>query len=458
LILADPNEIWIFHVMTGKNNASAIWAAQRVPPNHIAVLANAFTIGKMNLSDPANFLYSPGISDLAQEKGWWSPEQEQSPDVFDFFNAYGHTDPDMAMRRIDQYYSGRRMWRVYSKLSPAEGSKLDPNLGHLPKFQNGYPATMAAPKGSVSLKMVMDVLRDHYEGTPYDLTQGLAAGPFGNPNRHPVHRGVAGFWERAISMYRCVLSFVLEAKPNRRSVTWFGWDAPHGTAYLPFFAGGVEQAPASYRSHSAHMSEFSQDASYWAFNFVNHYADNTNFRAINADVRAKADEVELQAIRLVAEWEAQADSMGSASAALAHLAQAGNAFVEQTVQDWWKLAWLLVGKYRGGSVNYNESYSALEDRTVCPEAWLKSPEVGYTTWTSHGPFHGVMLDDKFQCDSQQHSIALGTTGFAMPLVAAMTNVGIPVIMSAVVGAVAYQAGLKKGRASFDQDSCYTVAP
>jgi len=90
LLIGDAidGELWIFQVMTGRNNASAIWAAQRVPSDHIAVLANAFTIHKMHLRDADNFLYSPGVTKLAEEMGWWSREEEADPDVFDFYSAY----------------------------------------------------------------------------------------------------------------------------------------------------------------------------------------------------------------------------------------------------------------------------------------------------------------------------------------------------------------------------------
>merc|ERR1712048_1284660 len=93
LLVSDATlgELWIFNIMTGKNNASAIWAAQRVPSNHVVAIGNSFTIRKMNLSDTENFLYSPGVSKLAEEKGWWSPEEEVSEDIFDFFGAYGYT-------------------------------------------------------------------------------------------------------------------------------------------------------------------------------------------------------------------------------------------------------------------------------------------------------------------------------------------------------------------------------
>merc|ERR1711937_970268 len=112
----------------------------------------------------------------------------------------------------------------------------------------------------------------------------MAAGPFGNPNRGPAETGVSGQWERAISMYRTAWSFVLEARPNKRSITWFGWDAPHGTAYLPFFGAAAEGAPLSYHTHEGCQSKFSTKVAWWAFNIVNQYTD-LNFKVINADVR-----------------------------------------------------------------------------------------------------------------------------------------------------------------------------
>lgn len=454
VIDADPGDAWIFHVMTGRNNASAIWAAQRVPPSHVASVDNSFTITKMNLTDSANFLYSPGVTELAVEKGWWSPELEESPEIFDFYHAYGYMHAAYYDRMVDAYYAGRRMWRVYSLLSPEEGSKLDPNKGHLPYMRNPYPPTVAAPKGSVSLRMVFNVLRDHYEGTPYDLTQGMAAGPFGNPNRATVRTGVPGQWERALSMYRACWSFVLEAKPNKRGVTWFGWDAPHGTAYLPFFASAVDGAPASYRSHTAHMSKFSTDAAFWAFNLIDQYED-LNFRAINADVRAKGDKIEDQAMMLVAKWEDNADKMTKDSsnpeASLTYLTKQCNSFVEVSVNEWWDLAWSLIGKYRGFLVTHNETFSEVGDQAY-PEWWLRSPEVGFSTWKPIGPFHGVVLDEKLQVllqDPAQRDSGLSSlsVSYAWVLFAATAFV-------AVVGRLSYQAGLQKGRASFDVESCY----
>merc|ERR1711981_90649 len=95
---------------------------------------------------------------------------------------------------IDEFYSGRRMWRVWNLLTPQESHKLDPNKGQLPHTKDPYPISMPAPRHSVTLQMVMDTHRDHYEGTPYDLTVGMAAGQGGSPNRGNNPRNVTGGW------------------------------------------------------------------------------------------------------------------------------------------------------------------------------------------------------------------------------------------------------------------------
>merc|ERR1712178_315018 len=222
------------------------------------------------------------------------------------------------------------MWRIYSLLSPDQGSKLDPDKGNLPETKDPYPGSLPAPKHSVTAQMVMNVLRDHYEGTAYDLTVGMAAGPFGTPNRGPSTKGTPGVWERAISMHRSSWSYVLEAKPTGRSISWFGYDSPHGTAYLPFFGAATEGAPQSFHSHDGHMSKFSTKVAWWAFNLVNQYSD-LNFQLINKDVRAKAKQIEQEGQVCIATCEAAADRQKDEFAAAEALTSCSNTFAEEKV-------------------------------------------------------------------------------------------------------------------------------
>jgi len=450
LLLADgsPGELWIFNVMTGKSNASAIWAAQRVPDNHVTAIGNAFTIRKMNLSDSQNFLHSPSVSSLAKENGWWTPQRD-APEIFDFFGAYGYTPPssEVLMSNVLAFYSGRRMWRVFSVFSPSEGAKLDPNGGNLPNAKQPYPTSVPTAKGSITLQMVMDMYRDHYEGTPYDLTKGMAAGPYGNPNRAVTPEGVPGLWERAISMFRTSWSFVLEAKPNAKSVTWFGWDAPHGTAYLPFFGAAVDPAPESYRSREGHMSKFSHKTAFWAFSLVNQYQD-LNFQLINADVQRRAHQVEKHAQQQVASWVAEAEQAHDVPAARKLLTLRSNAFAQTVVDEWWEFAYTLFGKYGRYVVTFNETANGEivhgAGSQEYPEWWLRSPEVGFTTWSKDGPYHGIDLSSTLLSAKGENHISVVHACL------------IALCAAAVAAALAHRSGVREGKRSMETGDYFVM--
>mmetsp|Transcript_67833 Transcript_67833/g.189973 ORF Transcript_67833/g.189973 Transcript_67833/m.189973 type:complete len:662 (-) Transcript_67833:41-2026(-) len=442
LAIADPEELWVFNVITGRNNASAIWAGMRIPSDHILSIANSFTIRKMNLSDHDNFRYSKGVTELAEEKGWWKPADD-APGVFDFYGAYGYTvnvstyknrgDGEMA-KDILSFYTSRRMWRGFSLLSPSEGAKLDPNRDYLPETKDAYPASVPAPKGSVTPRMVMNVLRDHYEGTPYDLTQGMAAGPFGSPNRGPVTPfGVVGIWERAISMHRTSFSHIAVANADGNSVLWMGLDAPHGTAYLPWFGAAAEGAPEEFRSHEGYQSKFSTKVAWWAFNIINQYQD-LNYQVINKDVLAKANKVEDEAEKVVAECLAKAGNSENRGKVLA---QCGNDFATKVVADWWDFAWSLFAKFGRYSITHNESENGM-GLMVYPAWWLNSAEVGYTMWAKRGPFHGIPDPAPLASVASALSAVFGE-GAASP---------VPLFWMAVsifVGMFSFKMGTRNGR-------------
>jgi dipeptidase len=254
IVDATPGEAWIFHVMTGARNKSAIWAAARIPDDHVSAAPNSFIIRKMRLDDPDNFMYSENIKDLALANGWWS-DQDKDPQEFDFFGTYGSQATEAHQKSVDTYYSGRRIWRIFNLLSPTEGAKLDPAKGNFPVVDDPYP--MSVPAEGVTVDMVFTAHRDHYEGTPFDLTKGMAAGPFGNPNRGGGLGNVSkqGNWERALSMQRTAWSYVCVARPKGLSLMWYGQDAPHGTAYLPLYAAD-DFGPPSFSTDEGTMSKF----------------------------------------------------------------------------------------------------------------------------------------------------------------------------------------------------------
>ena len=285
-------------------------------------------------------MYSANVTALALKMGWWDPQKDPK---FDFYASYGF-DPMRSMKnkkrakqlqRVLRYYSGRRMWRAFQLLAPNSSiaQSLDPLVGNLPRrMQGSYPFAIRVSRHSVRVDHMKAMMRDHYEGTRFDLTKGMAAGPYGDPNR-PANTAqqAVGQFERAISMHRTLWSFVVEVhkslKSNMRdgtnpnlSTAWFGYDMPHGTVYLPFYPASEIPPPRSFRSRLGLMSNFSMDSAWWAFNFANQYA-STNFRAINADIRAKSETIERRIDEQKLAWEtsilnSNSNSGGSSSSSI----------------------------------------------------------------------------------------------------------------------------------------------
>lgn len=462
--IADATgELWVFNILTGKNNASAIWAAQRMPSDSVVAIANSFTIRKLNLTDTENFLYSPNVTALAEEKGWWSPDEAEVPGIFDFFSAYGYTpgalgEPVFPPNVADllSFYSSRRMWRIYSLLSPDEGAKLDSNKPNLPKTRGAHPAFVKAPRASVTLNMVMNAYRDHYEGTEYDLTQGMAAGPFGNPNRGPVQPGSPGVWERAISMYRTTWSFVNVARPNRRSLLWFGYDAPHSTVYLPFYGAATESGPSGYHSHAGTMSKFSWNVSYWPFNIIASFED-VNFRLINADVRARSHEIEQEGMQSISLWESEVQNMES-EAAMQHLTARCNAFVTSKVNEWWDFAFVLFAKFGRMVTTYNDSDNGeTAQGWLYPRWWADDLGVGYSVWTPQGPFHGMTEAQQLESLRLQLSKAQEQLQLAANPMHRIASLAAVVTLAGAVAGV-YTVGFRQGRRQSSSVEDYSACP
>eukprot|EP00668_Euglena_longa_P001844 GGOE01002164.1.p1 GENE.GGOE01002164.1~~GGOE01002164.1.p1 ORF type:complete len:644 (+),score=192.42 GGOE01002164.1:276-1934(+) len=380
LAVADhTGEIWIFHIMTGPKNASAVWAAQRVPDDMVLTAPNTFVIREIDFSDSDNFLYSDNVRSFAKEMGWWKP----SDSPFDFTRAYANPNPIPVI----PLYDGRRMWRIYDLVAPS--LKLDSTLGYLAvPGRPQYPLAVR-PDTKVTLQKLFDILRDHYEGTEYDMSKGLAAGPFGNPVRWDgvngegvIARGELGAWERPISIFRAQYSFVMQIRPEQpkalATVMWYGLDAPHGAVYVPFYSS-QRTVPQSYLEGK--QSEFSTKSAYWAFNFVNNWCYNMWVHT-RKDVVAAQKRLEEDGVKFQAKVDKAVAAMGSRSAQR-YIEVQQEQFAESVVSQWWALAWHLVGKFNNGYIVLGEE----EGQMITPGYpvwWLKAMK--YDQWPGDSYF------------------------------------------------------------------------
>jgi dipeptidase len=182
LLVSDPNEGWVFHILADPTGTSAIWIGARVPDDSIAVVANMFSIREVDLSDTSNFLGRQDMWELAEKYGLYEPGQPK-----DFTKTF--SDGEYAHK----YYSGRRMWGVYNLLAPS--ANLPAEYVNL-KNEIIYPFAVKADK-LVTPSDIFGVMRYWYNGTVYSTSEGLSSGPFNTPDRYSGGAGesqVSGSW------------------------------------------------------------------------------------------------------------------------------------------------------------------------------------------------------------------------------------------------------------------------
>lgn len=351
LAIGDRNgEVWVFHVLTGLNNKSAIWGAQRLEDDQVSVIANSFIIREMDLSNSDRFLASPGIQEIAQSQGWWEPEKG----AFDFTASFGYTGEGP----LYPLYTGRRVWRVFDLVAPS--LKLDSTLGLLAKIPT-YPFSVK-PDKLVDEVMMMSILKDYYQGTQYDASKGLGAGPFGSPVRYDgPSKNVTGGWERTISMFRTIFSFVLRPDPNG-CVLWYGQSAPHGTVYVPFSCR-QQQIPDAYLTGTE--SKFTAKSAWWAFSFVNNWS-LLRYNVISKDIIQEQERLQEQAFEHHAAMKIAAQGKNDSESMMFFQVE-NNRFATGVVNAWWNLAWKLVSKFSDGYIVTGEL--AQEMKTPGYPAW-----------------------------------------------------------------------------------------
>ncbi|MBR4978137.1 MAG: C69 family dipeptidase, partial [Bacteroidales bacterium] len=297
--IADKEEVWVMDLIgKGPDNKGIVWVARRVPDGYICAHANQARISTFPLNDPENCMYAPDVITFAREKGYFNGKDEE----FSFCDAYAPLDFS-GMRGCEA-----RAWAAFNILCDGKFTFMDENGNEVTRdaydyidYAMGWDASkrfplFVKPSRKISVKDVADVMRDHYEGTPMDMTQDIGAGGNALPYRwRPmsfVHEGKSYTNERAIATQQTGFWFVGQSRgwlPDEiGGVNWFGCDDA-ATSYLTPIYTSTNEVPESFREGNGDMITYSPTSAFWMTNRVSnacYKAYNIMFPTVDAEIDA----------------------------------------------------------------------------------------------------------------------------------------------------------------------------
>jgi dipeptidase len=361
--IADTEEAWILEMIgPGEGGEGAEWVAVRVPDGYISCHANKARIGEFPLDDPANCVYSDNVRSFAVEKGYYDP---QSGEPFRFCDVYCPPTPE------NRKYCSSRVWSIFRRAAPSKEFSSD--YHRCVDGSEPYPLWIR-PDTKLSLGDVFSLMRDHFEGTAYDMTQGVDAGPYGNPKRwRPLDwtvDSVAYAWERSISTQQTGFSTVSQSRswlPDAvGGVLWYGVDDTYTTCYMPLYCG-IDSLPGSYTIGS--LQEFSWDSAWWIFNLVANYAC-LKYSYMAPEIQAVQSDIEGTFMALQPSVEQTALELAGSDPGLMkrYLTGYSIAQAEMVMSRWQDLAGYLITKYNDG---YVKSEEGEPEEKGYPDAWLR---------------------------------------------------------------------------------------
>lgn len=299
--IADKDEVWILEMIgMGKGVKGCVWAAVRIPDDCVSGHANQSRITKFSQFAKDQLRYSKNCIKFAREKGYFSGKDAD----FSFRDAYSPNEFG-AVR-----YCDTRVWSIFNRLCNGMDKYVEYAKGN--DFAGEMPLYMQ-PKKPVTVQDVMNTMRDHYEGTPFDIQNELGAGPYNMPYRPtPLSFTVDGkkyFNERPISTQQTSFCFVGQVNgsyPNGvGGVAWFTNDDPNMAPFVPLFCG-IKEVPQCFRRIDGKQDDvtFSWESAFWLQNTVSNMV-YPYYSKMFPDLKRYRDELESQLLKQVYQLQMQ---------------------------------------------------------------------------------------------------------------------------------------------------------
>lgn len=274
LTIADRNEVWQMEILgEGPARIGGVWAAQRIPDDHVGISANISRIGKINRKDKDFYMASDNIESVAKELGLWDGEGD-----FIFWKAYGHREKPYDIR---EFY-------VLSSLAPSLNLSMD--MTEMP--------FSVKPEQKVNVQKITELYRATYEGTQYDMThkvkyiikkydenrkpigEDTIVSPVANPWITRDEMNTVNFlapgtidFKRNVSVAWSSYGQIIQLRgwlPDEvGGVAWFSFDNPGESPRIPIYAGATS-LPVGFEFCG--QKRYREDAALWSYRKANKLA------------------------------------------------------------------------------------------------------------------------------------------------------------------------------------------
>ena len=373
--IADPNEVWMMELIgKGKVEKGAVWVATRVPDDCIAAHANQARFTTINFKDKENWMWSKDVVKFARKQGYYTGKKDED---FNFQEAYAPYDFS------GLYVCEARVWSFFRKFSGDMDKYFDFASGKTfvetgGKFAGERMPLYIKPNHKVSAQELKNCMRDQYEGTPLDITQGPDAGPWNSKLRY----GSLGFkldsvqywFERPIATQQTAWSFVAQMRGYESAkaggILWFGVDDAASTVYVPMYST-ITEVPECFKEGNGDMYNYSPTSAWWTYNIVANWA-YTKYSAMMPDIKKVQAVWEDKFNAQVETVDAQVAEMDPAKAT-EFLTKYSVAQAQESTAAWKELGIYLFVKYLDGQERKEKDGEFLRNPYGEPEGPNRTP-------------------------------------------------------------------------------------
>ena len=372
--IADPNEVWLMELIgKGKVEKGAVWVATRIPDDCIAAHANQARFTTINFKDKANWMWSKDVVKFARKQGYFTGKDEE----FNFQEAYAPYDFS------GLYVCEARVWSFFRKFSDDMDKYFDFASGKTFVETGGKDAgermpLYIRPNHKVTAQELKNCMRDQYEGTQLDITQGPDAGPWNSKLRYGSlgfqYDSVQYWFERPIATQQTAWSFVAQMRGYESAkaggILWFGVDDAASTVYVPMYCS-ITQVPNCFAESNGDMYTYSPTSAWWTYNIVANWA-YTKYSAMMPDIQKVQAAWEDKFNSQVAAVDAQVAELDGEKA-IEFLTRYSCSQAEESTAAWKDLGIYLFVKYLDGQQRKEKDGEFLRNAYGLPEGPNRVP-------------------------------------------------------------------------------------